>query len=506
MEHLPAELLLHIAAHLGGPKQNVDLCSLCLTSRQLRQAAQDVLFKAPKPSYQRRDNECSSTSLLVRTMIERPDLAKKIRHISWDASEALYPEKMSRLALNTAGLIGRYGTVSRACKEFVERSQLNLADWIEGIEEGNEEAYYGACLAFVPCLDSLDIMTPDHPPRKVRMSWLDTLFNCKLELLLDKLPAFQRLHSLTVNRTLPWAMISLPTLRHLQFGMCNLTTPLEPIPTGPQQLMLKSLVITVRDQILLPDVELIQKLRISFLYITELMRHTKHLEHLSIRIAWDPMFWPRHSQPTWVSLLSRVPPLDRLLSLEIDAADRKEGGLVNCIRRKGKQPAGIRAIPLESLGQFPALQRLVVPQSVIVDEIQEPDSAPLPHARLPTTLQAIEIIDSTNVLDEWAQTLLWDRHQYPNLKHIAKWCDRRMEPLERAMAPKRTKLNRPLPISSGGKVYNRTPIRKENGPESSTGPEQRRVPELNGVWKELRDSGVEVMMHGQEERLNWRRC
>jgi hypothetical protein len=314
---------------------------------------------------------------------------------------------MSRLALNTAGLIGRYGTVSRACKEFLERSQLNLADWIEGIEEGKEEAYYGACLAFVPCLNSLDIVSPDGPPRKVDISWFDTLFNCKLELLLDKLPAFQRLNSLTINRTVPWAMIRLPTLRHLQFGMCNLTIPLGRIPTSPQQLMLKSLVITVRDEILLLDVEQTQKLRISFLYITELMRHTKHLEHLSRRIAWDRTYWPRsHPQPTWVSLLSRVLPLDKLSSSEIDAAERKEGGLVNCLSRKGKQPAGIRARPLENLGQCPALRRLVVPQSVIVDEAQEPGLAPLPHARLPTTLQAIEIIDSTNVLDEWAHTLL----------------------------------------------------------------------------------------------------
>ncbi|KAH7081342.1 hypothetical protein BKA63DRAFT_206705 [Paraphoma chrysanthemicola] len=509
MEQLPTELLLHIAMHLPDPQQNADLRNLALTSRRLRGPAQNVLFQAPTLQCQLAENVCSSTSLLVRTMIERPDLASKVRHLCWNMSRSMYLlEHMPRLALNTAGLVGRYGIVSNACKHFAAQSELDLSTWINAIESGKEGAYIGACLAVVPCLNSLEI-TVSHKQSRATTPVMDSFFDQNINLVLEHLPAFQNLTSFTTNLTPPWEIVRLPTLRHLQIGLHSPSIMLKYLPAaeGPRS-ALRSLVIGVPNTLLSREATTCFWFGAHQRYVPALLRFTEDLEHLALGVVWREDSVRSNEKLEWDVLLEYVPPLPKLASLEIDVTEEQNPNrLVSCISRRGAHVARLRAAPCKSLDHFPLLRRLVVPQSVIVDSSEDAEGQALCTTRFPSTLQGIGIIDSTHLLDHWAHNVLWNRDSFLTLKQLDLWCDRNTEPIARAEvpSPRRKKLNRPLPIASGGQVYSRVPRTKEHRVEEATNTEQCDALRVDGIWEELRESGIDVVMHGTEERFDWRR-
>ncbi|KAH7091448.1 hypothetical protein FB567DRAFT_274746 [Paraphoma chrysanthemicola] len=509
MEQLPTELLLLIATRLFNPQQNADLCNFSLASRRLRGAAQNILIQAPKLQCQLAENVCSSTSLLVRTMIERPDLGSKIRHLSWNISRSTYlSEHMPRLALNTAGLVGRYGIVSNACKQFAAQSELDLSTWIDAIESGKEGTYIGACLAFVPCLKSLEV-TVSNKQSRATLPVMDDFFDQNINTILEHLPAFQNLDSFATNLTPPWKIVRLPTLRHVQIGLHSPSIMLKYLPAaeGPRP-ALRNLVISVPNSLLSHEAKKWFWFEAHQQYITALLRCTQNLEHLALRVVLRDKWVRPTKKLQWDVLLEYVPPLPRLASLEIDLTEEENPNrLVSCISRRGAQVARLRVAPCKSLEQFPVLRRLVVPQGVIIDSTEDAEGKSLTNTRFPSTLQEIGIIDSTHLLDQWAHNVLWNRDSFLALKQLDLWCDQNTEPIARteAASPRRKKLNRPLPIASGGQVYSRAPTTKECRVEEATTSEQFDALRVDRVWEELRESGIEVMMHGREERFDWRR-
>ena len=70
LRELPNELLAAIASHL----RNKDLCNLALVSKQLRVVAQDTIIKPVRLPR-------NSIRKLLETLIDRPDLAQRIRHV-----------------------------------------------------------------------------------------------------------------------------------------------------------------------------------------------------------------------------------------------------------------------------------------------------------------------------------------------------------------------------------------------------------------------------------------
>jgi hypothetical protein len=71
---------------------------------------------------------------------------------------------------------------------------------------------------------------------------------------------------------------------------------------------------------------------------------------------------------------------------------------------------------------FPGLRRLALPQHTLIwfDNTR---------FQLPSTIEVVEIIDSTRLLNGWAKCVLEGKDQLPNLRRIVLWCNHETEPL-----------------------------------------------------------------------------
>lgn len=470
ISQLPTELLLKVAAQLDGPSRNNNLRNLALTSRQMCEVAQDVLFAAPCIDYHELNENAALAFLLARTMNEQPRLAKKVKHLdmitSYKAFEGSY--RLARSAFLTTRLAEIDNIILEARSRFVERTQVDLSEWLKALEGGTPTSFCGACLAFAPSLRSLDIQVEDVWRRDSTHLPESFLFDSHIGQLVHALPSFTTLTSLTTDCPLPWELVSLPNLQHLQFRLNKKSTPYNDVPKSSIHLRLTSLIIGISDEVLVPLKELHDGARKAFAYITHVMLHMSKLQHLALRITRE---YPFRSYPDtirdWTILFSRIPLLESLETLEIDAAEIRLAWMQNNVyEEKTEQLLKLYAAPPRTLEQFPNLRLLVVPQSVILDEIELVDGPSWMTATLPETLQAIEIIDSTELLTRWASRVLSDRYSLPALSRIVLWSDRKMDLLEHIHL----------------------------------------VNDVDRVWDEIRNAGVTLQTHSLSERLGWRRC
>ena len=466
---LPTELLIQIAAQFDGPSRQQDLSNFALTSRIVRDIAQDVLFTTPCVGHPNRDHK-REAFMLARTMIEQPCLATKIRHL---AVEVLHPALEGEYSIGSpsaeqaAGFAADKHAVLKACWNFARQSKVDLTNWIEGMEEGLESFYLGACLAFATSLESLNIHVNSGSGSEASRVPQNLFYACHIGQTVNTIPAFAGLTSLTTNCPLPWVLVSLPNLRRLHFRLNEYSAPYDDFPKQPVQLKLSSLIISISEAVLVPYEKLTATANRTFRYFAYLMQHTDKLEHLALRVTREyPFRIYKDVKRDWSMLIFRIPSLENLKSFEIDAAGIRKGPVQHAVYEEmTERLLRMRAAPVKSLKRFPNLRRLVVPQSVIVDEKQVGDQASWETACLPNTLQSIEIIDSTQLLNQWAFHTLNDRRSFSALTRIVVWCDRKGEPVERV----------------------------------------DKLCDFDFVWDDMRDAGVALETHGPSERLQWRR-
>ncbi|KAF2823135.1 hypothetical protein CC86DRAFT_385270 [Ophiobolus disseminans] len=435
---------------------------------RLRQVAQDVLFAAPCINYHEFNENAPLAFLLARTMIEQPRLAKKIKHftmiISYRALESCY--RIAKSGFSKTRVAEMDNIILKAHSALPERTQVDVTEWIKDLEGGVPTAYCGACLAFAPSLGSLYVEVQNTWGRDFTHMPDSFLFNSHIGQLAHELPGFASLTSLTTNCPLPWGLVSLPNLKHLHFRLNCKSVADKYISKTPVRLRLNSLIINISDEVLVPHEKLHHETRKAFEYIGGLMLHMGSVQHLALRVSRE---YPFLSYPglerSWASLMSRIPPIEGLETFEIDAAEitlawRQHGAY----EKKTEQLFKLHATLARTLTHFPNLRRLVVPQSVILDETKVADEASWITTSLPNTLQAIEIIDPTELLTRWYSSVLSGRVSLPALSRVVLWCDRKTELLEY-------------------KVDNR-----------------------DNVWGTNQSSGVTLHTHGPSERLGWRRC
>jgi hypothetical protein len=185
-------------------------------------------------------------------------------------------------------------------------------------------------------------------------------------------------------------------------------------------------------------------------------------------------------------LASRIPRLDKLRTLEIDAAEIRERTVQNeeYIARTERQ-LRIHAAPMVSLEHFLNLERLIIPQIALIDQTKMFDNDSTSLYRLPKGLRSMEIIDSTQILTRWAIHVLNDRRNFSALSRVDLWCDRKSEPLELLEFIDAAEAER-------FELQGRKEAKLDGGNPAS-------------VWGALRDSGIDVVTHGPSERLKWRR-
>ena len=157
LEQLPAELLLQIARHLPDSSTPSHLKNLSLTSRALRPVAQEALFTTAKLCNCCRCRVKANALLkLLRTMLERPDLACKVKSLRFQAVrkpvEKLYTDK----DFDSADLR------NRCILKLEELGFQQTHPWWRSINNSIESSFGGLLLALLPQLTDVDFCVKDH--------------------------------------------------------------------------------------------------------------------------------------------------------------------------------------------------------------------------------------------------------------------------------------------------------------------------------------------------------
>ncbi|KAJ4335871.1 hypothetical protein N0V87_005853 [Didymella glomerata] len=208
MESLPEELLVQIVLHV---EQQHGLAGLCRMNRRLNRIATPVLYERYRTSY------ASIPSRYLATLIQRPDLARRVKSLRWDYS-TLAKDKISVFDSNDIRQALRafeypVSTIANRCAEAIEGSKGNgeLTD-----------AFFASALLHTPNVEALEVIDKWYGDdvRSTRR-WIDPIRM--------KVPhGFHHLRSASVTMACMQfddviILMRLPSLRGLQ--LCSLVEP-----------------------------------------------------------------------------------------------------------------------------------------------------------------------------------------------------------------------------------------------------------------------------------------
>ncbi|KAF1915766.1 hypothetical protein BDU57DRAFT_573072 [Ampelomyces quisqualis] len=234
LKDLPAELLLLCVSFLGP----LDLRQLALASSWVRPAAENALYQSPiidnwYSSRERYRTAVPRLHAFARTLLHRPDLAKKVHGLSMTTAKHDH-ESNQFLNLSSDGeafqLLERIGQESMQWHARVE-------DWQARLRSGQGHAWAGLILALLPRLTYLSIETLSSVGLQHLNTWdparyahnpLEKLFGfiapsaspeCLLPLDLSFIAGLRNLEHLSLNGAeLDMAWFQLPDLRSLVLG------------------------------------------------------------------------------------------------------------------------------------------------------------------------------------------------------------------------------------------------------------------------------------------------
>ncbi|KAF2275419.1 uncharacterized protein EI97DRAFT_459326 [Westerdykella ornata] len=157
LDALPNELLGKIAENLDCGT----LASLSLVSRKFVAVAQDIMYRRPVV----RANCSDGTLLLIRTLLQRPDLANKVRKLH-------YSQCSRRLCPSSYGGVDVGNAVEEMCTEYLQRfeeSRKNkppiTTEWAQNLQR-HISAYMGVLLTSLPNIQefsgNLHVLTRNH--------------------------------------------------------------------------------------------------------------------------------------------------------------------------------------------------------------------------------------------------------------------------------------------------------------------------------------------------------
>jgi hypothetical protein len=157
LEQLPAELLLQIALHLPDSSTPSHLKNLSLTSQALRPIAQEALFTTAKLcTCCRCRPKANALIKLLRTTLERPDLACKVKTLRFQAVRKPVDKLHTEPGFDLADLR------DRCILKLEELGFQQTHPWWRSINNSIESSFGGLLLALLPQLTDVDFCVKDH--------------------------------------------------------------------------------------------------------------------------------------------------------------------------------------------------------------------------------------------------------------------------------------------------------------------------------------------------------
>lgn len=395
LEQLPEELLLQIALHLpdsGTPKH---LKNLSLTSRKLRPIAQEALFTTAKLTICCGCHpKVNALIKLLRTLLDRPDLAAKVRSLRFRAVR----KRVEKL----------YAKQGFELLEFRDRCISKLEElgyhpshpWWRSINNCVESAFGGLLLAILPGLTNIDFWIKDHqrgPPSSECISglWGGT---SPPEIVLSGWKNVKNL--VTGDTSMLKCGIDLAKLTTLDLRTVSIGTVLR--LNGPGSLQgaenVDSLALTVSIQF--ADRPLVEKAEIAFSELLDAL-DCRSMSHLKIAFINDGY----HIGDDLTTELSASYFLDQLhsvkdtlttlsVTLETTDDDGELDWLIDMCQH-----------PVKTMKAFSALRSLVIPQSFVFNAqtgVWNTDDNCKPRD-LPPNLERLELLWPHENVQTWAE-------------------------------------------------------------------------------------------------------
>ncbi|KAJ8112681.1 hypothetical protein OPT61_g5006 [Boeremia exigua] len=399
LEQLPEELLLQIASYLPDSGTPRHLKNLSLTSRHLRPIAQESLFTKAKLSICCGCHpKVNALIRLLRTLLDRPDLATKVRTLRFRAVrkgvEKVYAENGFDMPVFR----------DRCISKLEELGYHSTHPWWRSINNFIESAFGGLLLAVIPNLTEVDFWIKDtqrgppssecisglwggtSPPDAILYGWR----NVK--------------HLVTGDASMLKCGVQFESLTSLDLRTVSIGTVLR--LNGPSSLQgaenVEHLALTVSMQF--ADRNLVNKAEIAFRELLDALacRALRKLKIVFINDGYhidDPT--TELSATYFLNQLASVVKTLETLSITLETTD--EDGELDWI-------IDMFQAPTTSMKTFSALKTLVIPQSFIFDAGSATlsiDNSCMPKD-LPPNLEELELLWPHERVEEWVEGFLDD--------------------------------------------------------------------------------------------------
>lgn len=412
LENLPDELLLDIALRLQPP----DLKDLALTARKFRDIAQEALHT----SISLRKYSQSLLELL-RTLVQRPDLAKKVRSLQITGYCGVQP--IYRLAIIYEECWDQ--VVTHAIKS-TQSWPIDQMKWVSFVKYGNLYACIGLLLVLTDQLQTLtfcsgdneDFMTP--PSLSLTFPGIAEAHDVTApDLLL--LPQLRRLSGAWGEMNRSWS--TFPKLLHLELDCTELVAwDKEPVILfhGITTLTLRRPTLyeyqPADTQDLSPFFQRLPALRSLRLCFTNWRKKDGNM-YDGIRAyysSYDPgipteerICYPKQGFTSSIIIDPLIPASHLLEELELKCSDTGDSKQIDYLR------------PSRSLQRFTLIKRLSIPQSVLINSTPYGCSPLHPFEALPPNVEYLNVADPTTAVIEWISGVLDDRSKLRSLKRIS---------------------------------------------------------------------------------------
>ena len=440
---LPEELLLAIVNRVqydtSTSRQDYrDLRSIALSCLKLRPIAQEVLHTEVTIQRARSLRGLNNLAYLARTLIQRPDLALKVRTLdlgiignpvmhSSDCSHLIHPEEQD-CTCRLKGVISLCIVYLRTVIT-IDGLSLHNQSWVKNIREGLQLAIVGLILCITPRLESLALGY-----RKQRLAYptgfhtkpigmehigFNDLFGSATEIpgfSIERIKGFTKLTRLSTN-TFPTAnILRLPQLEALELGL--LDNQYNEAPTYIRR-SINSADITLSTTLIHLVVQL-DKLALYSDRVIEMAGMYKHLRNtiknlaalkylsLNFGCSWGNRFNTELgdlSEASYEYVTSKLESLS-LTHLTLDIEDTKRTWF-----DESYDAVLVEEIyPMTSFVRLPNLRYITAPQEAFFT----------PHdydkCDLPTSIEVIGIISPTHATTDYISHLLGHQERWPNLR------------------------------------------------------------------------------------------
>ncbi|KAF2686910.1 hypothetical protein K458DRAFT_416235 [Lentithecium fluviatile CBS 122367] len=515
-----------------GHNPDTDLRHLCLASRRLRPIACAVLYRYPKIPTADQPAVGERTApivYLLRTLASRPDLARSVQKI-----DLLVRPRCSGHSLEEQTAIESNGDCVCTCgyrdlavviEQLVERQEMRLwtskklqnlpsgsrrqryqfySEWVHCIRCGEELALVDMLLHLLPNLQHMSTRSSNF--FEDELLWGQSYHNTSRLGVYPAyspifVPGFANLRSITSDHVLPWSVVTMPTLKtleyHVEFSSFSTQYVLYASTYVP-----RSACSNISALILNLDVRFLEfyvDFEEPYEYIERLLEQTSAINILHVRMTYSEDFLEFRSRDD-----DPDPYDERIIENTkqnfISLHKLLKGGNLSTVRDFVVDRSDTRILngqwhePFLDFSMFPSLERLVTPQCGLFDF----SHTRLASLRLASTLKTLEIIDSTRQLNAVVKGILEDRDAFPDFGRIVFWCDKKDKLLVL------DEFLREVPA-----CYDPACGRDPAEVEGEMNPEDRDEQSWkpfdwvdNDIWDKVRDAGIEVII-GQEKR-GWR--